>query len=37
MDTPALFATAWAILPPLVAIALALITKETNYMKSSAF
>ena len=28
MDTPALFATAWAILPPLVAIALALITKE---------
>ena len=28
MDTPALFATAWAILPPLVAIVLALITKE---------
>jgi Na+/H+ antiporter NhaC len=26
--TPALYATAWAILPPLVAIALALITKE---------
>ena len=26
--TPALFATAWAILPPIVAIALALITKE---------
>ena len=28
MDTPALFATAWAVLPPLIAIALALITKE---------
>ena len=28
MDTPALYATAWAILPPLVAIVLALITKE---------
>lgn len=26
--TPALFATAWAVLPPLIAIALALITKE---------
>ena len=26
--TPALFATAWALLPPLVAISLALITKE---------
>ena len=26
--TPALYATAWAILPPLVAIVLALITKE---------
>ena len=28
MDTPALYATAWAILPPLIAILLALITKE---------
>ena len=28
MDTPALYATAWAILPPLIAIVLALITKE---------
>ena len=28
MDTPALYATFWAILPPLVAIVLALITKE---------
>lgn len=28
MDTPALYATAWAILPPLVAIVLALVTKE---------
>jgi len=28
MDTPALYATAWAVLPPLVAIVLALITKE---------
>ena len=28
MDTPALYATAWAVLPPLIAIALALITKE---------
>ena len=28
MDTPALYATAWAILPPMIAIVLALITKE---------
>jgi Na+/H+ antiporter NhaC len=28
MDTPALYATAWAVLPPLIAIVLALITKE---------
>ena len=28
MDTPALYATAWAALPPLIAIVLALITKE---------
>ena len=28
MDTPALFATGWAVLPPLIAIVLALITKE---------
>jgi len=28
MDTPALYATAWAVLPPVVAIVLALITKE---------
>ncbi len=28
MDTPALYATAWAVLPPLIAILLALITKE---------
>lgn len=28
MDTPALYATFWAVLPPLVAILLALITKE---------
>ena len=28
MDTPALFSTAWAALPPLIAIVLALITKE---------
>ena len=28
MDTPALYSTGWAILPPLVAIVLALITKE---------
>lgn len=28
MDTPALYATAWAIVPPLIAIVLALITKE---------
>ncbi len=28
MDTPALYATAWAILPPFVAIVLALVTKE---------
>jgi len=27
-DTPALYATGWAVLPPLLAIALALITKE---------
>ena len=27
MDTPALYATAWAVLPPLIAIVLALITK----------
>ena len=27
-NTPALYATAWAILPPLIAIGLALITKE---------
>ena len=27
-NTPALFATAWAVLPPLIAIVLALITKE---------
>ena len=26
--TPALYATAWAVLPPLIAIGLALITKE---------
>ena len=26
--TPALFATGWAVLPPLIAIVLALITKE---------
>ncbi|MBQ6439870.1 MAG: Na+/H+ antiporter NhaC family protein [Mogibacterium sp.] len=28
MDTPALYATAWAVMPPLIAIVLALITKE---------
>lgn len=28
MDTPALYATFWAVLPPLIAIVLALITKE---------
>ena len=28
MYTPALYATAWAVLPPLIAILLALITKE---------
>ena len=28
MDTPALYATIWAVLPPLIAIGLALITKE---------
>ena len=28
MDTPALYATAWAVLPPLIAIVLALTTKE---------
>ena len=28
MDTPTLYATAWAILPPFIAIVLALITKE---------